>query len=204
MSGKRREARKEILKHPTSIEKRAKYRILNKGVKNAVRKTKTHSFNEKVKLIEEQYKNHDSHNLFKNVREMEGKPKKSLSAVKDSNGQKHFQLDKVLVLWKEYFENHLNTSFEHDINALDTLTPIQTEAHIPEPEVSKDEVRTSIRKMKMRKAPGSDEITTEVIRAGGEKMVDMLCKIFNIIMATNKTPIAFSKMIVTPIHKKGD
>ena len=75
----------------------------------------------------------------------------------------------ILDLWKEHFEHRLNTSFEHDINALDTLNPTQTEAHTPELEISEDEIRSTIQKMKTRKAPDSDEITMEVIRAGGEK-----------------------------------
>ena len=44
----------------------------------------------------------------------------------------------------------------------------------------------------------------EVIKAGGENMVDMLHKIFNKIWSCEKTPQDFSCMIVTPIHKKGD
>ena len=35
-------------------------------------------------------------------------------------------------------------------------------------------------------------------------MVDMLHKGFNAILASNKTPVDFSKMIVSPIHKKGE
>jgi hypothetical protein len=58
--------------------------------------------------------------------------------------------------------------------------------------------------MKQRKIPGYNKITTETIKAGGEKMVNILHKIFNTIWVSEKTPQDFSKMIVTPIHKKGD
>ena len=40
----------------------------------------------------------ESHHLFKSVTELEGKPKKSLSAVKDFNGEKQFNGDRVLTL----------------------------------------------------------------------------------------------------------
>jgi len=78
----------------------------------------------------------------------------------------------------------------------------------PNPEIiediSKEEVRDALKKMKCRKSPGIDEITTEVIKAGGKKMIDMLHKIFNLAWRAERTPQDFSKMIVSPIHKKGD
>jgi len=50
--------------------------------------------------------------------------------------------------------------------------------------------------MKCNKAPGADEIAVKVIKAGGEEMIDLLHKIFNKILSTEKTPDDFSKMIV--------
>ncbi|KAI0235880.1 Brefeldin A-inhibited guanine nucleotide-exchange protein 3 [Lamellibrachia satsuma] len=47
------------------------------------------------------------------------------------------------------------------------------------PPFSMEEVRKAVRPMKSRKAPGADRITTEVLRAGGEKMTEMLLKICN-------------------------
>jgi len=57
-----------------------------------------------------------------------------------------------------------------------------------ENEINKDEVRDTIRKTKKRKTPGSGEITTEAIKAGGESMIDMLHKMFNVIWRLEKTP----------------
>jgi len=57
-----------------------------------------------------------------------------------------------------------------------------------ENEINKDEVRDTIRKTKKRKTPSSGEITTEAIKAGGESMVDMLHKMFNVIWRLEKTP----------------
>ena len=41
-----------------------------------------------------------------------------------------------------------------------------------------EEVQKAVKAMKSRKAPGADHITTEVLRAGGEKMTEMLLKIY--------------------------
>ena len=200
----RREARKEMLKDPTVAESRQRYSDLNKRVKHAVKEAKRKQFDEKIKLLEEQYQKHDSHNLFKTVKELEGKPKKQLSAIKDDKGVKQFKQENVLKLWKEHFEKHLNTSFDHDENALHSLNAAQDENVESVPEITVEEIKTAISKMKNRKAPGADQITSEVLKAGGEKMIAILEKIFNKILSSEKTPMDFSKMIVSPVYKKGD
>ena len=58
--------------------------------------------------------------------------------------------------------------------------------------------------MKSRKAPGIDAITAEVLKAGGEAMLRMLQKLFNEIWEHEKTPKNWARMLVKPIHKKGD
>ena len=58
--------------------------------------------------------------------------------------------------------------------------------------------------MKNWKAPGIVNITAEVLKAGGKPMTEMLNKIFNTIWVQEKTPKDWTRMVVTPIHKKGD
>ena len=98
----------------------------------------------------------------------------------------------------------MNTSFPHEEAVLQTLDDIQVETDSNDLPITEDEIKKSIRKMKKKKAPGFDSITMEVVNAGGDKMVQMLGKIFNKIWDSEKTPKDFSRMIVTPVHKKGD
>ena len=58
--------------------------------------------------------------------------------------------------------------------------------------------------MKLHKAPGIDNITAEVLKAGGKPMCEMLVKIFNSAWKDKSIPKDWSKMIVTPVYKKGD
>jgi len=186
----RRTARREMLNSPQNNQKKENYKKLNREVKQAVKNAKIRSFERKVENLEDQHRKNDSFNLFNTVRSLEGKQKKSLSVVKNDIGEKVVHPKEVLDLWKEHFEAHLNTSFPHDINAINDLEPEENE--LPsgphENEINKDEVRSAIRKMKKKKTPGSDEITTEVIKAGGDSMVDMLHKIFNVIWRSEMTP----------------
>ena len=58
--------------------------------------------------------------------------------------------------------------------------------------------------MKNNKAPGVDNITAEVLKAGGEPMIQMLYTLFQKIWKEEKSPSDWKRMLVTPVLKKGD
>jgi len=60
--------------------------------------------------------------LFKTVRELEGRPQKALTMVKDKQGEKHSQLHELITCWEEHFKIYLNTSFPHDPNAVNDIS----------------------------------------------------------------------------------
>ena len=67
-----------------------------------------------------------------------------------------------------------------------------------------DEIDKAINKLKYCKAAGNDGITAEVLRKGGKAMCQMLLKICSEAWIQGKVPSEWSKMVVAPIHKKGD
>ena len=79
-----------------------------------------------------------------------------------------------------------------------------TQQSIEELNITKEEVKNAISSLKNNKAPGSDLITAEVLKAGGEPIVNTLHLIFSKILKEETTPIHFSTMLITPVHKKGD
>ena len=169
-----------------------------------MRKHKRKMLEQKVEQLEDDFHHNRSHNLFKTVREMEGKPQKPLNIVKDKKGETHTNTAEVLNCWEDHFSQHLNTEFPHDptaINEIPGVRPQDTEAH---PLITREEIDKALKSMKYRKAPGIDAITAEVLRVAGEPMIQMLEKLFNAIWQKEQTPRDWSRMLVTPIHKKGD
>ena len=69
---------------------------------------------------------------------------------------------------------------------------------------TKDEVQRSISTMKNHKAPGVDAISAEVLKAGGDEMIKFLVMLFNKVWREENPPLEWSKMIVTPVHNKGN
>ena len=58
--------------------------------------------------------------------------------------------------------------------------------------------------MKNCKAPGADAISAEVLKTGGDEMTKFLLVLFNKVWREENPPLEWSKMTVTPVHKKGN
>jgi hypothetical protein len=83
--------------------------------------------------------------------------------VKDENGDLLADSYYIFNRWKNYFSQLLNMPNASDLR--------QIEIHSAEPLVpgpSRLEVETVIAKLKKYKSPGSHQIPTELIQAGGE------------------------------------
>ena len=127
------------------------------------------------------------------LRELEGKPRKSLTVIKNQNVDKRTQTDEVLKIWNENFEKHLNTEFPHDESILQSIpeTMPGTKQSTEELITSKEEIRKTISLLKNNKAPGFDLVTVEVLKADREPIVNMLHLIFLKIVNEESTPLCF-------------
>jgi hypothetical protein len=72
---------------------------------------------------------------------------------------------------------------------------------LPDPKPSELEIVTT--KLKRHKSPGSDQIPTELIRAGGEKLQSQVHKLINSVWSKEKLPAQW-EFIVVPIYEKGN
>jgi hypothetical protein len=72
------------------------------------------------------------------------------------------------------------------------------------PEPSLVEVEICIGKLKSYKFPGTDQIPTDLIKAGAETLCfeihRLICSIWN----KDELPQKWKESIIVPIHKKGD
>jgi hypothetical protein len=58
--------------------------------------------------------------------------------------------------------------------------------------------------LKKYKSPGSDEISAELIQAGGETLLSAIHKLFNSVWNTEELPDQCKESVIVPVHKKGD
>jgi len=77
----RRNARQKCIRHPRSLKLQQEYHNLNKKVKLSVRILKVENLEKKIETLEENFRRNNSKNLFKDVRDLGRKTKKSLMMV---------------------------------------------------------------------------------------------------------------------------
>lgn len=71
-------------------------------------------------------------------------------------------------------------------------------------EISMEEVRAAIRSHKNWKAPGSDNIPSELIKYGGDDMQNFIYRSCLRVWQEEKMPENWNEAILKPLHKKGD
>ena len=73
----------------------------------------------------------------------------------------------------------------------------------PPPPILPTEVSAAIKRLKRNKAPGND-ISADVLKDGGEPIVQMFINMFNRCLREGKLPNSWKDASVIIIHKKGD
>jgi hypothetical protein len=125
--------------------------------------------------------------LYRGINKFERGYQPRSNLVKDENGDLLADSHNILNRLKNYFSQLLNVS---DFR--------QIEMHIAEPLVldpGSFEVEVAIAKLKRYKSPGSDQIPTEFIQAGGEILRSEIHE---------DLPDQWKDSINVPIHKKHD
>ena len=121
--------------------------------------------------------------------------KKKISSMKDKNGERTTDREETLNICKTYYEELYDKSV-HDPDHLLSSSPDNTEV----PPFTEEEVEASLKKMSKRKAPGPDDITSDMFLLGGEPVT----KKFNEILTTTQIPTTWDEAKAIIIYKKGD
>ena len=139
------------------------------------------------------------------------------STVIDENKQE-VKGEEVLKVWEKAFhelgvENMKDEKFDIEFGEkiLKKQEEIQFESFSPtnfKPELDSpiniDETKEAIKKLKLGKAAGKDEIVAEILKKGGEKVMYSVFLLCQKVWKEEKLPADWTKGIIFPIFKDGD
>lgn len=116
-------------------------------------------------------------------------PRIKTALVKDSDGNLRTTEASCRELWKEHFSLLL----QHDTTPADPTILAAANTAVPSDACSTDlvtpeKVRAALTKLNNRKAPGICAITTEMLKSGGDGIIEWLTNIFNQVWETGKLP----------------
>jgi hypothetical protein len=112
----------------------------------------------------------------------------------------------VRKVWKEHFENlhNVRSNEEVIVNACG-FVGLGRNRYFGNELITKEEVIGRVRKLKNGKSPGIDGITGEMIKNGGENVIDWIWKLCNKAFAEGIVPKDWSRAVIVPLYKgKGD
>ena len=112
--------------------------------------------------------------------------------------------------WVEHFEGVVNCSTNVSETVLQSLpvispredssVPILTEDPLGSP-LTEEELRIAISQLNSGKAPVEDKISAEVLRLGGESVVEWLKHLADCVWREEAVPKDWKKSLLIPLHK---
>ena len=107
----------------------------------------------------------------------------------------------VVGRFKSYFDKLLNVDDGREAQLSDARIPgvNQNARHLLE--VSVEDVRKAVKKIKNGKAPGVDGITSEMLKYGGESVIEWLTRVCNVCFMEGRVPKDWQRAVIVPFYK---
>ncbi len=181
-------------------QRKREYRDSKALVKRLVRESK-----EKVdeefdrKLLAEYVENKKL--FWKEIRREMGGRKSEAWRIRRSDGVIVEKNEEIREVQKSRFEKVMNESMGGRAEVTTVGVGIHGEWPHTQGRLERSEVMEAIRKLKLGKAPDSDGITAEMLKYGGEIVVDWMMWICNLAWKQSKVPEEWRKAIIVPLYK---
>ncbi|WP_265430092.1 RNA-directed DNA polymerase, partial [Klebsiella pneumoniae] len=124
--------------------------------------------------------------------------KDRMYALKDEQGNITHNMEEILEVAQRFYTKLYASDFRQG------ETNERTDLACDVPLVTKEEVKNALKSMKRGKAAGDDGITVDLLKEGGDIVLEKLTVLFSECLRTLKVPVAWKNANIILIHKKGD
>jgi len=137
--------------------------------------------------------------LYRGINDIKNGHQPRTLIVNDDKGELVADPHSIMARWRNYFSQLLNVHEDNDVKQAEIHT---VEPLVPEP--SAFEFEFAIGKLKNYKSPGTDQIPTELIKAGGRTISCAIHKLIIFIWNKEELPEEWKESIIVPTYKKRD
>ena len=175
----------------------SRYKEINKKITRLIKEAKENWMEERCEELEELQNKHDLFNMHKKIREVTGNKNKIHQQgilVTNSNKQT-IDPEEIETIWTRYIEE----LFDDDRTEPD---PIRVDQEDQPMAILLSEVKHAIKLLKTSKAPGEDNIYTEMLKLLDDENLRVLTAFLNKIYSSGTLPRNWLQSTFIPIPKK--
>ena len=185
------------------------YRQLNRIRNEALRADRERFWDDQAKQLENAARQHDQGKVYQLLRTAGARNLAKIGNVKAADGRLLTEDNDCRNRWAEHFKTLLNRpSFTIDPYLEETANssrPTTQHPACPTDPVLREEVKAAIAKLHNNKAPGVCNIVSEMLKSGGEHLIDWITSVINQVWSSELAPADWQKGIILPFWKrKGD
>jgi len=128
---------------------------------------------------------------------------KGIGPIRDAQGKLLTEADQQRERWREHFAAILNIQSNVEQSTIDSV-PQRPVADCLATPPTESEVQWAVKKLAYNKAAGADDITSEMLKAGGKPLLHRLHHLALLCWAKEQVPKEWVDPVVKPVPKKGD
>ena len=166
------------------------YRKLSSEDQLKCERDKSEYINQLCQELQDQSSHNNSRELFRCVKNLTSKTTARLAIIKDEFGKVLTESDEIKNCRKNYCEN-LYASQEETKHTPEKLPPCGDD----EPDILLSEVQKAIKKLKNQKAPGIDDIPSELLKQADDSVAIVLQKLCNSVWKSKIWPEDWKKSV---------
>ena len=144
---------------------------------------------------------HKQGGFFKKMRSLTQSRVTPTSIILDENNRPLHKAEEKLARWQRHFSEVLNV--QNDLEE-GVVMALEDHSQSDTPEVSREEVVRAVNKLQNGKAAGGDKVVAELVKKGGETMVNWLLELIQEVWRTGRVPQEWKDSTLVPLHKKKD
>lgn len=194
------DTRRELKKGKSSTDGAIKYREINTSIRKSMKEAREKWIEDQCTEIEECINSNNSKKAFQVVKDLTKKKTAKVSSIQDEAGNCLTEEKDIINRWTEYCSGLYN----HPVNGDPEVLGITGPGEDDDFPILREEVEAAVKSLKNGKAPGIDNIPSELIKNGGSITIDVLTKICNKIWQTGQWPTTWTQSLVITLPKKGN
>jgi len=162
-------------------------------------KEKTYMKNVTESIVEDQ-KHNNTRKMYRTVNQFKKGYQHKFSIIRIKKGEMVMNTKEKAEIWKEYFYKLLNKGRPREMIKKGNKEICIVEVE----ELTTEDVKKGIKNLINNKAAGTDGIHLELIKYGGNKLLNRMYELVRQICEEERIPEEWKETIILPIHKRGD